>query len=78
LLDMTKPLDFLGTVAGFGASDTVDLLNTAETGYSFASGVLTVTDGSATVAKLHFGGSYTTASFTLATDGHSGTFITFS
>lgn len=77
LLDLTKPTSFLGTIAGFGGSDKIDLLKTAETGFSYNNGTLTVVNGSATVASLHFTGSYTTASFALTSDGHNGTFITF-
>ncbi len=68
---------FKGHIAGFGASDTIDLTKTTETGYTFGNGVLTVTNGSATVASLNFTGSYTTSSFTLSPDGHTGTFIKF-
>ena len=78
LLDLTKPLDFGGFISGFGASDHIDLIGTAETAYSYAGSLLTVTDGTTTVAKLHFTGSYSSASFTLASDGHSGTIISFS
>jgi hypothetical protein len=76
-LDLGNPLNFLGTIDGFAGSAVIDLLNTAETGYNFAGGVLTVTDGSTTVANLHFGGSYTNADFAFGSDGHGGTLITF-
>jgi hypothetical protein len=76
-LDLTMPLSFDGLIEGFGASDQIDLVNTQETSYSFGNGVLTVENGSATVASLRFSGSYTTGSFTLMGDGHGGTVITF-
>jgi hypothetical protein len=76
-LDLTAPLSFDGTILGFGASDQIDLVNTTETSYNFANGILTVENGSATVASLQFGGSYSTGSFTLMGDGHNGTLITF-
>jgi hypothetical protein len=76
-LDLTAPLSFDGLIAGFGASDQIDLVNTAETSYSFANGTLTVENGNTTVASLRFSGSYNTGSFTLAGDGHGGTLITF-
>ena len=37
---------------------------------------MTFLAASGTLAKLHFAGSYTTASFASAPDGHGGTFIT--
>jgi hypothetical protein len=74
LLDLTNPLDFAGTIIGFGGSDQIDLLSTAETTFSYASNVLTVKNGSTTVATLDFTGS--SNSFSLSSDGHSGTLIT--
>jgi hypothetical protein len=75
LLDLAKPLDFLGTITGFGGSDQIDLLNTAETSFTYAGNLLTVKDGSATVAKLDFTGA--SNSFSLVSDAHGGTLITF-
>ena len=77
LLALTNPLDFLGTIDDFGGSDKIDLVKTKETSYSFANGILTVENGSNTVASLQFGGSYTMADFALVSDKHGGTFITF-
>jgi fibronectin-binding autotransporter adhesin len=76
-LDLTGPTHFAGLIDGFGASDVIDLVNTAETSFTYSGGVLTVLNGSSIVANLNFGGSYTAASFTLGTDGHSGTAISF-
>ena len=75
LLDLTKPLDFTGTITGFGGADQIDLLNTAETTYNYTNNVLSVKNGSATVASLHFTG--ISNSFSLTSDGHSGTLIKF-
>jgi hypothetical protein len=75
ILDLTKPLDFVGTISGFGGSDQIDLINTAETSYSYANNVLTVKDGTSTVASLNFTG--TSNSFSLTSDNHGGTLITF-
>jgi hypothetical protein len=75
LLDLTQPLDFAGTISGFGSSDKIDLLNTLETTYTYANHILTVKDGSATVAHLDFAGS--SNSFSLTGDTHGGTLITF-
>jgi hypothetical protein len=77
LLELTQATAFNGYIGGFGAGDKIDLVNTGETGFHYAGGVLTVMDGSATVASLHFTGSYTTGSFTLMGDNHGGTLITF-
>ncbi len=77
LLDLSKPIDFKGTIDGFGGSDRIDLLKAPETSFSYAGGVLTVKNGNRTEASLHFGGSYTQSDFSLASDGHGGTFITF-
>ncbi len=78
IMDLQKPLSFAGTIDGFAKGDTIDLLATKETGFSFGGGVLTVKDNSTTVAKLHFAGTppYTPLSFHLAIDSHNDTFIT--
>ena len=76
LLDLQVPIDFKATIEGFVNGDRIDLLKTPATGESFRSGVLTVQNGSATVAELHFTGSYTTDSFHLVSDSHGGTLIT--
>jgi hypothetical protein len=77
-LTLKSPASFLGTIAGFGGSDVITLTKTAETGYGFANGVLTVTDGSSTVASLTFAGTYSTQDFSVATNAHGNTVITFS
>jgi hypothetical protein len=76
-LDLGNPLAFAGAIDGFAGSDTIDLLKTASTSETFAAGVLTVVDNGATVASLHFTGSYTTGDFMLASDGNGGSLITF-
>jgi hypothetical protein len=79
-LDLNHPLSFFGQIAGFGAGDIIDLTKPSglsETGYNYADGVLTVMDGSATVASLNFVGNYNTTDFALNADGHGGTVITF-
>jgi hypothetical protein len=83
LLDLQKPLSFLGTIGGFGTGDTIDLLNTIATAVSYqgnascSGGVLTVMNGVTTAAKLHLAGCYATFDFSLASDGHGGTSIGF-
>ncbi len=59
----------------FGGADKIDLLNTAETSFSYTSNVLTVLNGSATVAELNFAGA--SNGFSLVSDMHGGTLITF-
>ena len=76
-LDLSSATHFLGTIDGFAGSDVIDLINTPENGYSYAAGVLTVTENSTTVATLNFGGSYLQNEFSLGGDGHGGTAITF-
>ena len=76
-LDLGNPLNLAGTIANFAGSDVIDLLKTASTSETFAAGVLTVQDNGATVASLHFTGSYTTGDFALTSDGNGGSLITF-
>lgn len=76
-LELGGPASFLGHIAGFGASDVIELAAAAATTLSYAGGVLTVDDGSTAVAQLHFNGSYTSASFSLSADGHGNSLITF-
>ncbi|MGH7110364.1 MAG: hypothetical protein ACREFK_08040, partial [Stellaceae bacterium] len=77
---LDHPLTFKGTITEF---DTIDLVNQAANGFSFAhhrvSDRLSVTENGATVADLHLRGygGYASADFTLSSDGHSGTDITF-
>jgi hypothetical protein len=50
--DLFNPLDFAGTIKGFGGSDQVFLENTTYTSFGFTNNLLTVKDGSSTVASL--------------------------
>ncbi len=74
-LSLTNPLNFHGIVGGFTQGDLIDLLGTTVTSLSYANNVLTVKDGTATVASLHFTGLSSSASFTMSTDSAGGTFI---
>jgi hypothetical protein len=76
-IDLQDPVDFHALVNGMVAGDLIDLINTTETGYSYNSGTLTV-NSSGGVLHLRIAGNFTTSSFTLASDGHSGTNITVS
>jgi len=77
-LVLPHPERMTATVAGFGATDTIDLRNIIATSLTFASGGLTITGGSGTIATLKFSGSYTTKNFVLASDSAAGTNIVFS
>ena len=77
LLDLTKPATFLGHIAGFGASDHIDLLKQAATSVSYVNGTLSVLNAGKTVASLTFSGNYTSANFAVNSDGHNGSIITF-
>ena len=76
-LALSKPITFAGIINGFTAGDSIDLVNTPETSWGFAGGILQVSSGRTKVAGLHFGGHYTTANFAVGGDGHGGTLITF-
>jgi hypothetical protein len=70
---------FHATIGGYSTGDEFDLggfaFSAGET-RSFASGTLTVVDGSKT-ATLSLLGSYVTSDFALSTDSHGGTFVRF-
>lgn len=77
VLDLGMPSDFAGSIVGFGAGDSIDLLRTPQTGDVYAGGVLAVFNGATCVARLHFGGDYASSNFVLGSDGHGGTLITY-
>jgi hypothetical protein len=76
-MDLARPLGFAGTIGGFGAGDTIDLLHNAADGLSFADSHLIITNQGVTVADLTFSGNYAAADFALSPDNHGGTDITF-
>ncbi|MGO9047034.1 MAG: Ig-like domain-containing protein, partial [Xanthobacteraceae bacterium] len=83
MLKLDNPSTFSGDIFNFtgngslSGSDQIDLkrINYNSVQDSYNDGVLTVTDGRGDTAKLHFNGSYTLASFKLASDGHGGTIV---
>jgi fibronectin-binding autotransporter adhesin len=77
LLELASPLTFDASIAGFAASDQIDLLRVASTSFTFSGGVLTVKDHNTVVASLNFTGNYVTADFATASDGHGGTTISY-
>jgi hypothetical protein len=72
---LDNPAAFTGTIWGFMAGDILDLTGQAATGVTYAGGVLTVQNGGTVVAALNLAGSYTSADFSVASDGHGGTGI---
>jgi len=77
LLDLTHPLTFLGVISGFGGADQIDLLHTASTTFSVSGDLLTIKDHGATVARLDLGAGYSSADFTVQSDGHGGSLISY-
>jgi len=71
-LSLGSPVSSLGKIGGFTDSDSIDLMKTAVTKPTYASGVLTVLNGTATVAKLAFGGTYTNTNFVRGSDNKEG------
>ncbi len=67
---------FEAPIVGFSGSDLIDV-NTLVTSESFAGGVLTLKDHTLGAGQLQLSGNYTTGSFSLSSDGHSGTLIHF-
>ena len=69
---------FAASIHGFAASDAIDLLGAPVTALGYASGILTVSGSSGTLATLAFSGSYTNSSFKFTSDGHAGSLIVLS
>jgi hypothetical protein len=76
-LVLDAPTSTTSTFTGFAANDKIDLANLVATTASFSAGTLTLLDGSSTVATLLLDGSYTSANFTLTSDGNGGTDIKY-
>jgi fibronectin-binding autotransporter adhesin len=78
-LALATPSGNTSLISNWGGGDTIDLLNTVVTAYTYGPGVglLTLKDGSTAVGTLSFTGSYTRANFSLASDGHGGTDVLF-
>ncbi len=64
-------------ITDFGTGDAIDLLGTTANKLSYANGALTVDNGTKKIATLQIKGSYTTANFKLASDGHGGSLISY-
>jgi hypothetical protein len=76
-LELADPSGVAAHILDFATGDTIDLLGITATKLAYASGALTITNGTTVVAKLQVRGSYTNARFKLASDGHSGSLISF-
>ena len=82
MLKLDQPSTFTGEIFGFtgngqlSGSDQIDLkgINYNTVQDSYASGVLTVADGTNTV-RLSFSGSYSLGNFEFASDGDGGTIV---
>ena len=78
-LDLKKASKMAGTIAGFMAGDTIDLLKTSVTSVSLnGSDQLVVMNGASTVATLQLAGNYAGQTFGVVSDGHGGSAITVS
>lgn len=78
-LDLSNPAGFAGTIKGFVAGDTIDLLNTPAasiTGESYGAHALTIDLAGGGSYALFIPGSFTSSSFVIAADGHNGAAIT--
>jgi hypothetical protein len=76
-LALASPSTFAATIAGFAATDTIDLLKITATGARInAKDQLIILSGSTTVATLTLTGTYTNASLSVGSDGKGGTKIT--
>jgi hypothetical protein len=76
-LALGAPSSVTSTLTGFGGLDVIDLLKTKATSLAFLGDKLSISNGATLVATLTFEGSYSTADFTLTSDGKGGTDIGF-
>jgi hypothetical protein len=76
-LALADPAGVAANIMDFATGDAIDLLGIAATKLAYGSGALTISNGTTLVAKLEVKGSYTNASFKLASDGHGGSLISF-
>ncbi len=76
-LALGKPAAFAAAIAGFAATDTIDLLGRKATSATLGAGdTLVIAKGTHAVATLQLVGDYTGDHFSVASDGHGGTEIT--
>jgi hypothetical protein len=78
-LMLATPSGTAGTIAGFTAGDTIDLLAVTATSASLNKfDQLSIFNGTSKIATLRLTGSYVGQRFTVASDGHGGSNITVS
>jgi hypothetical protein len=75
VLALGEPTAVTSTLSGFAAGDTIDLVKLLANGVSFSNGTLSLLENKSVVASLTLAGNYTSANFTLTSDGHGGTDI---
>ena len=76
-LALASPSNFAATIAGFAASDAIDLMLIKATAAVLENGdQLFITNGANTVATLQLSSNYTGFTFNTVSDGHGGTDIT--
>ncbi len=73
----SAPTAVSSTLAGFAASDTIDLVGFVKATDTFANHTLTIHSTGGNVAHLRFATSYARKDFAFGTDHHGGTNITF-
>jgi collagen type I alpha len=76
MLALATPTAVLATIDNFAVGRTIDLLDTAVTGFQYSGTTLDVLDNTTTVAALNLPGPFVTNSFTHSPDLGTGTFIT--
>ncbi|HTB47739.1 MAG TPA: Hint domain-containing protein [Acetobacteraceae bacterium] len=78
-LDLSAPFTFKGQITSFVLGDTIDLLDTVANyaSYNASSGLLTIENGSATVAVIALQGPASSQVLNTGTDGAGGTLITY-
>ena len=76
-LYVARPAALSSTIAGFAASDEIDLKDITATTLSFTAGTLTLYDGNTAVDSLTFAGDYAQSDFMIMSDGQGGTDIQY-
>jgi hypothetical protein len=76
-LGLLNPSDFMASIAGFAGSDTIDLVNIQANDIFYQGGILSILENNEAVAYLRLQGAYYEGDFSLSSDGHGGTFISY-